>query len=200
MKIIKLLRDKKITAECCIHHLWFNDLDYKKKGSLIKWNPAVKTEDDRVALIKAINNDTIDIIASDHAPHSIKEKDNNYLTAPSGGPLVQHALLALLELEKSKQMTLLQIVKKTSHDVADCFKIQKRGYLRPGYYADLAIINRNKKTEVKKENILYKCGWSPFEGTNFSNAVQSTFINGQRVYHLGKFSEISPKMRLKFKR
>ena len=196
----KALRDKKITAECCIHHLWFNDLDYKKKGSLIKWNPAVKTEDDRVALINAINNDTIDIIASDHAPHSFKEKDNYYLKAPSGGPLVQHALLALLELEKSKQMTLIQIVKKTSHDVADCFKIQKRGYLRPGYYADLAIINRNKKTEVKKENILYKCGWSPFEGTNFSNAVQSTFINGHRVYHLGKFNEISSKMRLKFKR
>ena len=196
----KALRDKKITAECCIHHLWFNDLDYKKKGSLIKWNPAVKTEDDRVALINAINNDTIDIIASDHAPHSFKEKDSNYLKAPSGGPLVQHALLALLELERSKQMTLIQIVKKTSHDVADCFKIQKRGYLRPGYYADLAIINRNKKTEVKKENILYKCGWSPFEGTNFSNAVQSTFINGHRVYHLGKFNEISSKMRLKFKR
>ena len=196
----KALTDKKITAECCIHHLWFNDLDYKKKGSLIKWNPAVKTEDDRVALIKAINNDTIDIIASDHAPHSFMEKDSNYLKAPSGGPLVQHALLALLELERSKQMTLIQIVKKTSHDVADCFKIQKRGYLRPGYYADLAIINRNKKTEVKKENILYKCGWSPFEGTNFSNAVQSTFINGHRVYHLGKFNEISSKMRLKFKR
>ena len=196
----KALRDKKITAECCIHHLWFNDLDYKKKGSLIKWNPAVKTEDDRLALIKAINNDTIDIIASDHAPHSFMEKDSNYIKAPSGGPLVQHALLALLELERSKQMTLIQIVKKTSHDVADCFKIQKRGYLRPGYYADLAIINRNKKTEVKKENILYKCGWSPFEGTNFSNAVQSTFINGHRVYHLGKFNEISPKMRLKFRR
>ena len=196
----QVLKEKKITAECCIHHLWFNNEDYKKKGSLIKWNPAVKTENDRVALIKAINDDIIDIIASDHAPHSIKEKDNNYLTAPSGGPLVQHALLALLELEKSKQITLPQIVKKTSHDVADCFKIQKRGYLRPGYYADLAIINRNKNTEVKKENILYKCGWSPFEGTNFSNVVQSTFINGKRVYHLGNFSKTSPKMRLKFKR
>ena len=177
----KALIDKKISAECCIHHLWFNDEDYEKKGSLIKWNPAVKTENDRVALIKAINNDRIDIIASDHAPHSFNEKQNNYLKAPSGGPLVQHALLALFELEKSKQITLSQIVKKTSHDVAECFKIQKRGYLRPGYYADLAILNRNKNTEVKKENILYKCGWSPFEGTNFSNAIQSTFINGQRV-------------------
>ena len=182
----KSLREKKITAECCIHHLWFNEEDYEKKGSLIKWNPAVKTENDRVALIDAINNDIIDIIASDHAPHSFKEKDNNYLEAPSGGPLVQHALITLLELEKSKQMTLLQIVKKTSHDVANCLKIHKRGYLRPGYYADLVIINRNKNTEVKKENILYKCGWSPFEGTKFSNAVQSTFINGQRVYHLGR--------------
>jgi len=196
----KALIDKKISAECCIHHLWFNDEDYEKKGSLIKWNPAVKTENDRLALIKAINNDRIDIIASDHAPHSFNEKQNNYLKAPSGGPLVQHALLALFELEKSKQITLSQIVKKTSHDVAECFKIQKRGYLRPGYYADLAILNRNKNTEVKKENILYKCGWSPFEGTNFSNAIQSTFINGQRVYHLGNFSETSPKMRLKFKR
>ena len=121
----QVLKEKKITAECCIHHLWFNNEDYKKKGSLIKWTPAVKTENDRVALIKAINDDIIDIIASDHAPHSIKEKDNNYLTAPSGGPLVQHALLALLELEKSKQITLAQIVKKTSHDVADCFKIKK---------------------------------------------------------------------------
>ena len=196
----KALREKKITAECCIHHLWFNDKDYKKKGSLIKWNPAVKTENDRVALIRAINNDVIDIIASDHAPHSFQEKDNNYFKAPSGGPLVQHVLLALLELEKSKQITLSQIVKKTSHDVADCFKIQKRGYLRPGYYADLAIINRNKNTGVKKENILYKCGWSPFEGTDFSNAIQSTFVNGQRVYHLGEFSKMSPKMRLKFNR
>ena len=196
----KALIDKKISAECCIHHLWFNDEDYEKKGSLIKWNPAVKTENDRVALIKAINNDRIDIIASDHAPHSFNEKQNNYLKAPSGGPLVQHALLAIFELEKSNQITFSQSVKKTSYDVTECFKIQKRGYLRPGYYADLAILNRNKNTEVKKENILYKCGWSPFEGTNFSNAIQSTFINGQRVYHLGNFSETSPKMRLKFKR
>ena len=198
LKVIKFLK-KKLQLNV-VYIIFGSTMKIIKKGSLIKWNPAVKTENDRVALIKAINDDIIDIIASDHAPHSIKEKDNNYLTAPSGGPLVQHALLALLELEKSKQITLPQIVKKTSHDVADCFKIQKRGYLRPGYYADLVIINRNKNTEVKKENILYKCGWSPFEGTNFSNVVQSTFINGQRVYHLGNFSETSPKMRLKFKR
>ena len=196
----KPLKEKKITAESCIHHLWFNDEDYKKKGSLIKWNPAVKTEEDRISLIKAINNDIIDIIASDHAPHSFKEKNNKYLSAPSGGPLVQHMLLALLELEKSKQMTLSQIVKKTSHDVADCFKIKKRGYLRPGYFADLAVLNRQKNILVKKENILYKCGWSPFEGINFSSSVHSTFVNGQRVYHLGNFNEESSSMRLKFKR
>ena len=193
------LKEKKITAECCIHHLWFNDQDYQKNGSKIKWNPAVKTEFDRKSLINAINSDIIDVIATDHAPHTRKEKMNGYLNAPSGGPLVQHALLALLELEKTNQITLKQLVKKTSHDVADCFKIEKRGYLRPGYYADFVLIDQNKNTNVNKENILYKCGWSPFEGYNFSSSINSTYVNGKRVYHEGVLNEKTNSMRLKFK-
>ena len=194
------LSKKRITSECCIHHLWFNDQDYKDKGSNIKWNPAVKTENDRKALINAININVIDVIATDHAPHTEKEKLNTYLTAPSGGPLVQHALLALLELEKTKQISLNQIVKKVSHDVAECFKIEKRGYLRTGYYADIAIINPNKKILVDKGNILYKCNWSPFEGTTFSCSIESTFVNGNRVYHNGLFNDELASMRLKFER
>jgi dihydroorotase len=193
------LKEKKITAECCIHHLWFNDQDYQKNGSKIKWNPAVKTEFDRKSLINAINSDIIDVIATDHAPHTRKEKMNGYLNAPSGGPLVQHALLALLELEKNKQISLKQLVKKISHDVADCFKIEKRGYLRPGYYADFVLIDQNKNTTVNKENILYKCGWSPFEGYNFSSSINSTYVNGKRVYHKGVLNEKTNSMRLKFK-
>ena len=193
------LKEKKITAECCIHHLWFNDQDYQKNGSKIKWNPAVKTEYDRKSLIKAINSDVIDVIATDHAPHTRYEKMNGYLSAPSGGPLVQHALLALLELEKTNQISLKQLVKKTSHDVADCFKIEKRGYLRPGYYADFVLIDQNKNTTVNKENILYKCGWSPFEGYNFSSSINSTYVNGKRVYHEGVLNEKTNSMRLKFK-
>jgi dihydroorotase len=192
------LKDKKITAECCIHHLWFNDTDYKKKKSFIKWNPAVKTELDRKSLITAINDDTVDVIATDHAPHTFKEKNNNYNNAPSGGPLVQHALLALLELEKRKEISLKQIVKKTSHDLAECFKINKRGYLRQGYFADIVLIDRNKSHRVDNSNILYKCGWSPFEGFNFSSSIHSTFINGQRAYHKGNFHNVGNGMRLNF--
>jgi dihydroorotase len=194
----KQLKDKKITAECCIHHLWFNDTDYKKKKSFIKWNPAVKTELDRKSLITAINDDTVDVIATDHAPHTFKEKNNNYNNAPSGGPLVQHALLALLELEKRKEISLKQIVKKTSHDLAECFKINKRGYLRQGYFADIVLIDRNKSHRVDNSNIIYKCGWSPFEGFNFSSSIHSTFINGQRAYHKGNFHNVGNGMRLNF--
>ena len=192
------LINKKITAECCIHHLWFNDSKYLDKKSLIKWNPAVKSENDRKALIKAINENIIDVIATDHAPHTFEEKNNSYLSAPSGGPLVQHALLTLLELEKTNQIKLKQIVKKTSHDVAECFKIEKRGYLRTGYFADIALLDRNTNTKVEKENILYKCGWSPFEGTKFTSNINSTFINGKRVYHKGIFNNNSSGMRLTF--
>ena len=192
------IRNKKITAECCIHHLWFNDSKYLDKKSLIKWNPAVKSENDRKALIKAINENIIDVIATDHAPHTFEEKNNSYLSAPSGGPLVQHALLTLLELEKTNQMNLKQIVKKTSHDVAECFKIEKRGYLRTGYFADIALLDRNTNSTVEKENILYKCGWSPFEGTKFTSNINSTFINGKRVYHKGEFNNNTTGMRLTF--
>jgi dihydroorotase len=196
----KSIRNKKITAECCIHHLWFNDSKYFDKKSLIKWNPAVKSEDDRKALIKAINENIIDVIATDHAPHTFEEKNNSYLSAPSGGPLVQHAILALLELEKTNQINLKQIVKKTSHDVAECFKIEKRGYLRTDYFADIALLDRNTNTTVEKENILYKCGWSPFEGTKFTSIINSTFINGKRVYHKGEFNNNTTGMRLIFKK
>ena len=192
------LINKKITAECCIHHLWFNDSKYLDKKSLIKWNPAVKSENDRKALIKAINENIIDVIATDHAPHTFEEKNNSYLSAPSGGPLVQHALLTLLELEKTNEMNLKQIVKKTSHDVAECFKIEKRGYLRTGYFADIVLLDRNTNTKVEKENILYKCGWSPFEGTKFTSNINSTFINGKRVYHKGEFNNNNTGMRLTF--
>ena len=194
----KMLKDKKITAECCIHHLWFNDTHYKEKGSLIKWNPAVKSENDRVNLINAINDNIIDVIATDHAPHTFQEKNNTYLKAPSGGPLVQHALLALLELEKRNEITLKQIVKKTSHDLAECFKINKRGYLRPGYFADIVLIDRKKYHKVSSENILYKCGWSPFNDFEFSSSINSTFINGKRIFHKGVFSNEENGMRLNF--
>ena len=195
----KEIKNKKITAECCIHHLWFNDDDYKEKESLIKWNPAVKSEYDRSKLIDAINDDTIDVIATDHAPHTFKEKSNNYINSPSGGPLVQHALITLLELEKRNEITLEKIVKKTSHDVAECFQIEKRGYLRPGYFADIVLINRARNQIVKKENLLYKCGWSPFEGYNFGSSIDSTFINGERIFHNGSFSIFGNGMRLTFK-
>ena len=171
---------------------------YSEKKSLIKWNPAVKSEGDRKALIEAINKNIIDVIATDHAPHTLEEKNNSYLSAPSGGPLVQHALLALLELEKTNQINLKQIVKKTSHDVAECFKIEKRGYLRTGYFADIALLDRKTNTIVEKENILYKCGWSPFEGTKFTSNINSTFINGKRVYNKGKFNNNITGMRLTF--
>ena len=194
------LEQKKITAECCIHHLWFNDSHYSKKGSLIKWNPAVKKESDRKAIISGIQNNVIDIIATDHAPHTIAEKNNNYCNAPSGGPLVQHAVLALMDLVKKKEISLTDVVRKTSHDVAKCFKIEKRGFLRTGYNADLVLINRNKEHTVNKNNLLYKCGWSPFEGHSFSSTIDSTIINGEIVFKDGKINESFRGERLKFDR
>jgi len=194
----KPIKEKRITAECCIHHLWFNDSYYDKKGSLIKWNPAVKTERDRKELINAINNNIIDVIATDHAPHTIEEKNNNYSNAPSGGPLVQHALLTLLELEHRNEIELKHIVKKTSHDVADCFNIEKRGYLRPGYFADIVLIKKGISHFIEKKNILYKCGWSPFEGMQYNNTIESTFVNGNRVYHDGNIIDGNNGKRLTF--
>ena len=194
------LQDKKITAECCIHHLWFNDNFYEEKGSFIKWNPAVKKESDRIAIINALKNDTIDIIATDHAPHTLGEKNNKYLEAPSGGPLVQHALLALMDLVNRKEISITDVVRKTSHDVATCFNIENRGFLRSGYFADLVLINRNNSLTPNKNNILYKCGWSPFEGHRFSSTIHSTIINGVFAFENGIIDPSFRGMGLKFNR
>lgn len=194
------LCDKKITAEACIHHLWFTDSDYETKGTLIKWNPAVKSSSDRDALIKAVNNNTIDIIATDHAPHTLQEKDDTYFNAPSGGPLVQHALSTLFELYFQGKITLEKIVEKTSHSVAKIFNISNRGFIKQGYYADLVLIDPDSPWEVTVENILYKCKWSPFEGTTFNSKVKYTFVNGHQVYKDGKIDETKTGMRLTFDR
>ena len=194
-------KDKKITAEVCVHHLWFNSDDYKKKGTHIKWNPAVKTEKDRQALIKALLNDKIDVIATDHAPHTLAEKDNVYTKAPSGGPLVQHALPALLEMCRKTELTIEKVVQKACHNPAVLFDIEKRGYIKKGYYADAVLVDLNAPWTVNKENIFYKCGWSPFEGTTFAARITHTFINGTLVYHNFKVLD-KPKqgMRLTFDR
>ena len=180
------LKDKKITSEVCVHHLWFTDKDYEEKGTLIKWNPAVKTEQDQIELWKALNDDRIDVIASDHAPHTIAEKNNLYLNAPSGGPLVQHSLLALLTSVKSGKISLEKLVQKACHNPAILFEINKRGYLKEGYYADFVIINLKGTTKVTKDSLLYKCGWSPFEGVTFNSKIEKTFVNGKKVYENGK--------------
>ena len=188
------LKDKKITAEACVHHLWFSDADYETKGNLIKWNPAVKTADDRDGILKAVLDGHIDIIATDHAPHTIEEKAHPYLAAPSGGPLVQHALPALLEMYHQGKMTLEQIAEKTAHNPSICFNMEKRGYLREGYWADMVLVNLNSPWTVSKENILYKCGWSPFEGQVFQSAIQHTIVSGNLVWSDGGFvSEVSGK-------
>lgn len=193
------LKDKKITAEACIHHLWFCDEDYQTKGNYIKWNPSVKTAYDRDNILKAVIDGRIDVIATDHAPHTIEEKEQPYLKAPSGGPLVQHSIQAMVELYKQGKITLPMMVKKMSHNVADLFRIEKRGYLREGYYADLVLVNLNKEQTVDKSNILYKCGWSPFEGTTFHSVIDKTFVNGHLVYDQGKFNESQYGQRIMFK-
>jgi dihydroorotase len=192
------LKEKKITAEACIHHLWFSDEDYKLKGNFIKWNPAIKTAYDRDNIFEAVLNDTIDVIATDHAPHTIEEKKLPYLKAPSGGPLVQHSILAMLDFYHQKKISLEKIVQKMSHHVADLFRIDKRGYVREGYFADLVLVNLNKPTEVTKQNILYKCGWSPFEGHSFKSSIEKTFVSGHLVYDQGKFDESKYGNRLTF--
>lgn len=194
------LKQKRITAEACIHHLWFNDDDYKAKGNFIKWNPSVKTEYDRAQIFEAVLDGRIDVIATDHAPHTIEEKSQSYLKAPSGGPLVQHSILAMLEFYKKKQITLEMIVNKMSHNVADIFHIEKRGYIREGYFADLVLINLNKPNTVTKESLLYKCGWSPFEGYTFGSSIEKTFVNGHLVYDNGTFDESKKGERLSFNR
>ena len=194
------LEEKQITSEVCVHHLWFSDQDYKEKGTHIKWNPAVKTTADREGLWTALLDDRLDIIATDHAPHTLEEKSNSYLKAPSGGPLVQHALLALLEKVSEKVISIEKLVEKACHNPAIIFQIENRGFIREGYYADLVLIDLKAPQTVCKENILYKCGWSPFEGTTFSSSVTHTFVNGVLMYHEGTFNDDVKGKRITFNR
>ncbi|WP_026933365.1 dihydroorotase [Christiangramia echinicola] len=178
----KALKDKKITAEVCIHHLWFNDSDYAKKGTMIKWNPAVKTKKDQEALLEALNDNRLDVLATDHAPHTKEEKKNVYTKAPSGGPLVQHALPALLQMHHQGKITLEKIVEKACHNPAILFQVEKRGFIREGYKADLVLVDLNSPWAVQPDNIYSKCQWSPFEGTTFKSRITHTFVNGRLVY------------------
>ena len=192
------LKDKLITSEACIHHLWFSEADYATKGNWIKWNPAIKTANDRDAILAAVLSDHIDVIATDHAPHTIEEKSTDYLNAPSGGPLVQHSIIAMLELVKQGKITIEKVVEKMAHNPAILFNIKERGYIREGYFADLVLVNPNLPQTVTKTNLLYKCGWSPFEGYTFSNSINSTFVNGHLAYHQGQFDESQKGARLLF--
>jgi dihydroorotase len=193
------LKDKRITAEACVHHLWFTDKDYETKGNFIKWNPAVKTEADRDGILKAVLDGRIDVIATDHAPHTIEEKAQPYLQAPSGGPLVQHALPAILELHHQGKISLEQIAEKMVHNVAICFQIEKRGYIREGYWADLVLVDLNNPWTVDKSNILYKSGWSPFERTTFRSKIRHTIVSGNLAYSEGVISDV-PGKRMTFER
>ncbi len=192
------LKDKKITAEACVHHLWFSDEDYEIYGNRIKWNPAVKTKEDKEALLKALVDDKIDILATDHAPHLLSEKEGSSLTAASGGPLVQYSLLAMLELAKQGNLSVEKVIEKMCHAPADLFRIDKRAYIRSGYYADLVLIDPNQSTEVNKDMILSKCKWSPFEGYCFSHKILKTWVNGQLVYDDGKINKNVRAKRLYF--
>ena len=194
------LKDKKITAEACVHHLWFEEADYAEKGTLIKWNPAVKKASDRDAILQGVLNNNIDVIATDHAPHTLEEKQNSYFKAPSGGPLVQHSLVALLDMYHLGKISLEKIVEKTSHAVATLFEIDKRGYLKEGYHADIVIFDLKKSWEVTPHNVLSKCGWSPFEGHQFNSSVTNTIVSGNLVYEGGNLIEGTNGARLKFDR
>jgi dihydroorotase len=194
------LEEKQITAEVCTHHLWFDDSFYKEKGTLIKWNPAVKSKKDKEGLWEALLDDRIDVIATDHAPHTKEEKDQGYTKAPSGGPLVQHTLQAMIECHKQGKISLEKLVEKMCHNPAKLFNIEKRGFVKEGYYADLVLVDLNSKETVSKDNILYKCGWSPFEGTTFNSSISHTFVNGNLIYNQGKFNDIVKGKRLTFNR
>lgn len=194
------LEEKKITAEVCIHHLWFSEADYATKGTFIKWNPAIKTATDREQLWEALLDDRIDVIATDHAPHLMSEKENAYLKAPSGGPLVQHALPAILEKYHEGKISLEKIVEKMCHNPAKLFQIEKRGFIREGYFADLVVVDPQASWKVTKNNIAYHCGWSPFEGNTFKSTITHTFVNGHLGYENGKFSEVRNAKRLTFDR
>ena len=194
------LKNKKITAEACVHHLWFNDKDYASKGNFIKWNPAVKTEDDQKGVLKGVLEGYIDVIATDHAPHTLAEKQQPYAQAPSGGPLVQHALPALLEMHLQGKISLEKIVEKTAHNLAICFDIEKRGFIREGYWADLVLVDLKDPWKVTKLNNFYKCGWSPFDGDTFQASITHTFVSGNLAYQNGKFTTDQIGKRLTFAR
>lgn len=190
--------EKKVTAEACVHHLWFSDKDYKRKGNYIKWNPAIKTAGDREAIRAAVLSDRIDVVATDHAPHTVGEKQGPYLKAPSGGPLVQHSLVAMLELCDEGAFTIERLVDKMCHAPARLFKVDRRGYIRKGYFADMVLVQPGKPWKVEASNILYKCAWSPFEGQVFNHQVRRTWVNGEMVYHDGWFNESVRGRRLRF--
>lgn len=194
----KALKDKNITNEVCVHHLWFSDADYEKYGNRIKWNPAIKAESDRRALVEAVISGKIDVIATDHAPHLLREKEGSCFKAASGGPLVQHSLVTMLQMAKNGVFTLEKVVEKMCHAPAELYRVQKRGYIRPGYFADLVLVDPEKSWTVTTDNILYFCGWSPFEGTTFDNSVEITWVNGNRVYENGEISESVRGQRLLF--
>lgn len=194
------IRQKRITAEACVHHLFFNEGDYASLGNRIKWNPSIKTKEDTSELLKALQENRLDIIATDHAPHTWEEKTGNYFEAKSGGPLVQHALLALLELYHDAQLSLEKLVEKTSHHVAELYRIPDRGYLREGYYADLVLIDLHKNTLVNKNQLHYKCQWSPFEGKTFRSCIDKTWVNGTLVYDQGHFPSMQNGMRMIFEK
>lgn len=192
------LKDKKITAEACIHHLWFNDADYDRLGTFIKWNPAIKTRQDQQVIFQAILDDKIDVIATDHAPHTLEEKQNSYFNAPSGGPLVQHSLVAMLEFYHNGKISLEKVVEKMSHNPAILFQIDRRGFIREGYYADLVLVDPAKPWTVSKDNIVAQCGWSPFEGVTFKSTVTHTFVSGHLAYNENVFDESIKGQRLSF--
>jgi dihydroorotase len=194
------LKDKRITAEVCVHHLHFSSNDYARLGNQIKCNPAIKAPENRDAIWQGLLDDRLDIIATDHAPHTWAEKQEDYLHAHAGLPLVQHAVLLMLHYVQEGEISLEKMVEKMSHAVADCFQIKERGYIREGYYADLVMVNLNKSSTVSKENILYKCGWSPLEGFQFPATITNTFVNGHLVYGNGRFDASQQGMRLQFER
>ena len=194
------LEEKRITAEACIHHLWFSEADYQTHGTHIKWNPAVKSASDRDAVLAALLDNRIDVLATDHAPHTLEEKTQSYLKAPSGGPLVQHAIPALLEMSLQGKISIEKIVEKASHAVARCFEIKDRGFIREGFWADLVLVDMDNPWEVNKTNIEYKCGWSPFEGHKFSSRISKTWVNGHLAYDNGQFNETQKGSRLAFDR
>jgi dihydroorotase len=194
------LEKKRITSEVCVHHLWFNNQDYEKKGTHIKWNPAIKSRADQEALFNGLMTDKLDVIATDHAPHTFEEKANNYMKAPSGGPLVQHSLQVMMEFYHRGMISLEKIVEKMCHAPATCFQVKDRGFIRPGYHADLVVVDPDSPREVSKENIHYKCGWSPFEGTTFRSSIFQTYVNGNLVFDQGVFHEENKGQRLLFQR